>query len=435
MGVAAAGFLRGKTVQAQDHWVVLVAGSNGYWNYRHQADVCHAFQILTAAGIPRSNIVTMFYDDVASDPSNPFPGQLFNKPSDGPGRDVYADCTPDYSGTDVTAQNFLNVLTGNASAMHGIGSGKVINSTANSLVFVNFVDHGGEGLIAFPTGPYLYADQLVNALNFMNKTNMYSQLVFYMEACQSGSMFSDLLPTNTGVYAVTAANPSESSWGDYCPPQDFVNGTELNTCLGDEFSTNWMENSDEVGGLNQTLQQQYQTVQSETTLSHVMQYGDLGFVSQLVGDFQGNGSVSGTFVPGFSELNVDVDAHIYAQPHQWNARSAKLQFFVHMYSKASTDEEKTQWVRILWKTWTKAMSMYELFQALSIEILGKHLDEVLDVRPDDINWGLYRELNDFIENVCGRYDESILDLVRVAAHLAKSREYVEAAKDIVSTYC
>ena len=28
------------------NWAVLVAGSNGYYNYRHQSDVCHAYQIL-----------------------------------------------------------------------------------------------------------------------------------------------------------------------------------------------------------------------------------------------------------------------------------------------------------------------------------------------------------------------------------------------------
>lgn len=28
---------------ATDHWAVLVAGSQGYDNYRHQADICHAY--------------------------------------------------------------------------------------------------------------------------------------------------------------------------------------------------------------------------------------------------------------------------------------------------------------------------------------------------------------------------------------------------------
>lgn len=30
-------------VSAADHWAVIVAGSNGFWNYRHQADACHAY--------------------------------------------------------------------------------------------------------------------------------------------------------------------------------------------------------------------------------------------------------------------------------------------------------------------------------------------------------------------------------------------------------
>jgi legumain len=30
-------------------WALLVAGSNGYDNYRHQADICHAYQVLPRA--------------------------------------------------------------------------------------------------------------------------------------------------------------------------------------------------------------------------------------------------------------------------------------------------------------------------------------------------------------------------------------------------
>ena len=35
---------------AKDHWAVLIAGSSGYGNYRHQSDVCHAYQVLKAGG-------------------------------------------------------------------------------------------------------------------------------------------------------------------------------------------------------------------------------------------------------------------------------------------------------------------------------------------------------------------------------------------------
>lgn len=50
------------------NWAVLVAGSNGWYNYRHQSDVCHAYQILHKNGIPDSNIIVMMYDDIAKNP-------------------------------------------------------------------------------------------------------------------------------------------------------------------------------------------------------------------------------------------------------------------------------------------------------------------------------------------------------------------------------
>lgn len=66
-------------------------------------------------------------------------------------------------------------------------------------------------------------------------------MVLYIEACESGSMFDKILSQNINVYAVTAANPYESSWGTYCPPNDVVQGVEINSCLGDLFSVVWME--------------------------------------------------------------------------------------------------------------------------------------------------------------------------------------------------
>jgi len=56
---------------------------------------------------------------------------------------------------------------------------------------------------------------------------MYNELVCDLEACESGSMFANILDPTINIYATTAANPDESSWGTYCPPDDFVNGVEL----------------------------------------------------------------------------------------------------------------------------------------------------------------------------------------------------------------
>jgi glycosylphosphatidylinositol transamidase (GPIT) subunit GPI8 len=76
-----------------------VAGSNQWYNYRHQSDVCHAYHILLGNGIPKANIITLAFDDIANAPQNPFPGTMYNTPTGAdPGVNVYAGCEIDYKG-------------------------------------------------------------------------------------------------------------------------------------------------------------------------------------------------------------------------------------------------------------------------------------------------------------------------------------------------
>ncbi|KAM0872982.1 hypothetical protein ACQ4PT_038365 [Festuca glaucescens] len=54
-----------------------VKDSSGYENYRHQADVCHAYQILKRGGLKEETIlVCMYDDDLAKTPQNPRPGVI-----------------------------------------------------------------------------------------------------------------------------------------------------------------------------------------------------------------------------------------------------------------------------------------------------------------------------------------------------------------------
>ena len=41
--------------------------------------------------------------------------------------------------------------------------------------------------------------------------------MIYVEACESGSIFEGVLDKSLNIYATTAANAYESSWGTYCP--------------------------------------------------------------------------------------------------------------------------------------------------------------------------------------------------------------------------
>uniref|UniRef100_A0A672L386 Legumain-like n=1 Tax=Sinocyclocheilus grahami TaxID=75366 RepID=A0A672L386_SINGR len=238
------------------HWVVIVAGSNGWYNYRHQADVCHAYQIVHKNGIPDEQIVVMMYDDLAQSSDNPTPGVIINRPN---GSDVYKGVLKDYTGDDVTPQNFLAVLKGDAASVKG-GSGKVLKSGPNDHVFVYFTDHGAPGLLAFPNDDVIF---LINPF-----------------ACESGSMMTPL-PVDINVYATTAANPDESSYACYYDEA-------RDTYLGDWYSVNWMEDSDVEDLSKETLAKQFKIVKTKTNTSHVMQYGNKTLSHMKVIAFQGN---------------------------------------------------------------------------------------------------------------------------------------------------
>ena len=267
-----------------DNFAVLVAGSNTYTNYRHQADVFHHYHILVDRGINPDNIIVFAYDDIANNKKNPFPGKVFNSPE---GKDVYAGVVIDYYGEDVTPKNFLAAITGDADALKITDSRtnpKVLTSTENDNVYFFFSDHGSDNLIAFPS-TYLYSDELNAAFLTMYEKKMYKELVFYLEACHSGSMFNKLLPNNISIYTTTAANPDENSYAEYCSYQARINGTLIGSCLGDEYSCRFMEDIDSRPGdklKDYSMQQQYEYLVKAVEGSHVMQYGDLEIAKQSI---------------------------------------------------------------------------------------------------------------------------------------------------------
>lgn len=259
------------------HWVVLVAGSNGWYNYRHQADVCHAYQIVKKNGIPDEQIVVMMYDDIADNEENPTKGIIINRPN---GTDVYAGVLKDYTKEFVTPANFLAVLRGDAEAVKGKGSGKVIKSGPNDHVFVYFTDHGAPGLLAFPNDD-LHVEDLNRTIQYMYDHKMFKKMVLYIEACESGSMM-DHLPNNIDVYATTAANSHESSYACYYDEK-------RDTYLGDLYSVSWMEDSDMEDLSKETLHKQFLLVKQHTNTSHVMQFGNRTISKMKVRQFQGSG--------------------------------------------------------------------------------------------------------------------------------------------------
>ncbi|KAI3804352.1 hypothetical protein L1987_25830 [Smallanthus sonchifolius] len=289
-------------------WAVLVAGSNEYYNYRHQADVCHAYQILKKGGLKDENIIVFMYDDIADNLRNPRPGVIINNPE---GSDVYAGVPKDYTGESVTAANFFAVLLGNTTAVKG-GSGKVIASNPNDKIFVFYSDHGGPGVLGMPNLPFIFADDFIKVLKKMHASKIYDEMVIYVESCESGSIFEGLLPKSMNIYVTTASNANENSWATYCPDTETQTPPGFDTCLGDLYSVSWMEDSDSEDLRHETLEQQYLKVKKRTFNnnsaggSHVMQYGTQLISKETVSIYQGSATktISKDRFPTFDSMGV-----------------------------------------------------------------------------------------------------------------------------------
>lgn len=157
---------------------------------------------------------------------------------------------------------------------------KVLKSTKDDHVFVYFADHGAPGLLAFPESELLASD-LLKTLQAMHQKQMFKHLVFYVEACESGSMFTHKLPNNIDIFAVTAANAVESSYACYWDDK-------RETFLGDVFSVEWIEDSEKRVDLDtESVDQQFRTVSKLTNTSHVMEFGDVSISRLPLGQFQG----------------------------------------------------------------------------------------------------------------------------------------------------
>ena len=317
------------TYSDSSNWAVIIAGSNTWVNYRHQADVSHMYQILKNKGAYDPNkIITMMYNDIAYNEENPYPGEIYNSPYSS---NVYKNIKIDYQGNNVTAVNFLNVLKGNKT----IPNFKVLESNSEDNIFIYYSNHGATGLVGMPYGPPLYADDLIDTLNYMYQYNMYNQLIFYLEACESGSIFDGILDPSIKIYAVTASTPTESSYAFY------YNDT-LNTYMADEFSIRFMQDTSVLWLFDNTLLMQYKEAKKIMTLSTPQQYGDLNFTNENIKDFQAyeykNENKNNN--KNLKLLYNNFIKNTYIQKNVIDNRDVKLSILQKKYKKWPTEKNK-----------------------------------------------------------------------------------------------
>ena len=264
---------------AADNWAIIIGGSNGYWNYRHQANIAHQYHQYLDYGVKPENIIVFDYDDVANSSDNPFPGKLYNLPGDD-AKEYYEGLVIDYKGKEITKENLFDCLLG---IENGNGK-KVLKSTSEDKVFINYYDHGAPDMICL-INDRVKKDELQDLLKKMADKKMFKELVLYLEACDSATMMVDF-PDDLNIYVVTSTDAAVSGWACFCPPEDVVHGTHIGACLSEEFGYAYMKDMDENGGAD-NFDEQFKYIANSMAKSKPKQWASEVFRNETLAEFFG----------------------------------------------------------------------------------------------------------------------------------------------------
>ncbi|MCF0175227.1 MAG: hypothetical protein HUJ94_00150 [Bacteroidales bacterium] len=228
----------------EDNYAIIIAGSSGWGNYRHQADALNIYQLLKRGGITDDRILLVMADDLATDPRNTLPGTI--RVSD-LGPDLREGAEIDYLATELDPERLGELIR------------SVPSSSGTNLLFF-WSGHGseGRGFNWLSSDECYSADMLRRDLSALQ----FRKLLLLAEPCFSGYMASAMEGVR-GVLAMSSANESEYSFADN-------RSSILGTWLCDRFSNNLVN----YMGTNasSTFRDMYIYINSHTIGSHVMIY-------------------------------------------------------------------------------------------------------------------------------------------------------------------
>lgn len=196
----------------RNNWAVLVSTSKYWFNYRHSANALSIYRSIKRLGIDDAHIILMLADDTACDARNPRPGTIFNDAHHH--INVYgSDVEVDYRGDEVTAENFIRLLTGRHH--ESTPRSKRLFSDEDSNILVYLTGHGGNGFLKFRDKDELTSLDIANTFEQMYQKRRYNEIMFIIDSCQAESM-SELLrsPNIIGIGSSKIGEDSLSHHGD-----------------------------------------------------------------------------------------------------------------------------------------------------------------------------------------------------------------------------
>lgn len=200
-----------------DQYAVLVQGSEGYINYRHQADVLSVYQALRRGGFPDDHIILILDSALMNNPLNPEPGVIrtaMDSPDLLSGTDMLPAAVVDYNSADLTSADIADILLGNGSER--LKTTLPQDEGANVLFYWSghgrSTFHGGANEFCWRKTSYgngFTAGMLRETASQMK----FRKLLIAAEPCYSECVIRSIEGVD-GVLALSGANSEEQSWAD-----------------------------------------------------------------------------------------------------------------------------------------------------------------------------------------------------------------------------
>lgn len=244
------------TAMSVDNYAVIMCGSKGWSNYRHQADVYAWRKVLINRGFAPENIITLSFNDVPyrSNKTEGINGSIYHTCY---GPDIYEPII-NYTGADANKQNFFKILSSIPS-----GKGGWFKREVNVLII--YINHGAYDLLSTPNAfdQPIYVDEFGDVVNELS--SRVARVFCILEACHSGTIAMHAR-YNRNVIFMTAANSKQSSYSHgYCERLGIFTTNEMTYHL-----LNYLDNRDND---KRTVNDMIYYVKQQTNMSNVVRSG------------------------------------------------------------------------------------------------------------------------------------------------------------------
>lgn len=190
----------------KEQWALIVAASEGWRNYRHQADALEMYRLLKQQGYTDDRIVLIMEDDIASNPNNPNKGVIKVRPT---GENLYTNVKIDYKLSAITPSDIASILRGEK----GEKLPEVIAADESDNVLVFWSGHGAPGHFVWGEYGQFTNTLMQQTLQSLSEQKKYRKMLWLVETCYAGSV-AVAAKGIPGVMFITASNENETSKAD-----------------------------------------------------------------------------------------------------------------------------------------------------------------------------------------------------------------------------